>query len=90
MYDSSVAEQDMEVGRMKTIETIATVTEDNKLIADVTPDISPGEHRVVLVIEENSTSKKSRPPLSFPVDHYGPWPADLSLRREDMYGDDGR
>ena len=31
-----------------------------------------------------------RKPLDFPVDDLGPWPAGLSLRREDMYGDDGR
>lgn len=29
-------------------------------------------------------------PLNFPVDDLGPWPEGLSLRREDMYGDDGR
>ena len=29
-------------------------------------------------------------PLDFPVDDLGPWPDGLSLRREDMYGDDGR
>lgn len=28
--------------------------------------------------------------VDFPVDDLGPWPAGLSLRREDMYGDDGR
>ncbi|ARU59257.1 hypothetical protein OLMES_5276 [Oleiphilus messinensis] len=28
--------------------------------------------------------------LDFPVDDLGPWPEGLSLRREDMYGDDGR
>jgi len=28
--------------------------------------------------------------LDFPVDHLGKWPEDLSLRREDMYDDDGR
>ncbi|BAU57053.1 DUF2281 domain-containing protein [Halorhodospira halochloris] len=26
----------------------------------------------------------------FPVDHIGHWPEYLSLRREDIYGDDGR
>ncbi len=31
-----------------------------------------------------------REPLDFPVDDLGPWPEGLSLRREDMYGDDGR
>lgn len=29
-------------------------------------------------------------PLAFPVDDLGQWPEGLSLRREDMYGDDGR
>jgi hypothetical protein len=27
---------------------------------------------------------------AFPVHDVGPWPEGLSLRREDMYGDDGR
>lgn len=31
-----------------------------------------------------------RAALDFPVDHVGGWPEGLSLRREDMYGDDGR
>ncbi len=34
-----------------------------------------------------TTSKES---LDFPVDDLGPWPDGLSLRREDMYGNDGR
>ncbi|HXG91086.1 MAG TPA: hypothetical protein VNN73_01800 [Blastocatellia bacterium] len=75
---------------MKTIETTATVTEDGKLIAQVNGDISPGEHRVVVVIDEQPVRKQERPPLNFPVDYYGPWPENLSLRREDMYDDDGR
>lgn len=29
-------------------------------------------------------------PLDFPVDDLGPWPEGLNLRRENMYGDDGR
>lgn len=33
-----------------------------------------------------TTSSES---LDFPVDDLGPWPEGLSLRREDMYGDDG-
>ena len=33
---------------------------------------------------------KQNPDLDFPVIHVEQWPEDLSLRREDMYGDDGR
>lgn len=36
------------------------------------------------------TTADPRAPFTFPVDHVGQWPQDLSLRREDMYGDNGR
>ncbi|MCI0486425.1 MAG: hypothetical protein L0229_07475 [Blastocatellia bacterium] len=75
---------------MRTIETTATVSDDGKLIVQVSPDISPVEHRVVVVIEEAEKAKQMRLPLNFPVDSCGPWPSNLSLRREDMYDDDGR
>ncbi len=75
---------------MRTVETTATVTAGGLLTAQVPPDIPPGAHRVVVVIDEGRVEKKERPPLNFPVDSYGPWPANLSLRREDMYDDDGR
>ena len=74
---------------MRTIETTATVLEDGTLTAKVPPDIPAGEYRVVLVIEEKP-SHKVRPPLNLPVIHVGEWPANLSLRREDMYDDWGR
>ncbi len=43
-------------------------------------------------LRSRSRAQHSRPrqPLDFPVDHVGQWPEDLSLRREDLYGDDGR
>ncbi|MEH2386050.1 MAG: hypothetical protein V7K14_09780 [Nostoc sp.] len=80
---------------MKTIETIATVTKDGKITAQLPLDIPEGEHQVVIVIDEKPLtekveSKEKRPPLNFPVDNYGYWPENLSLRREDMYGDWGR
>jgi hypothetical protein len=80
---------------MKTIETIATVTADGKITVQLPPDIPAGEHRVVVMIDEQPLPKKTetkekRLPLDFPVIHVGSWPENLSLRREDMYGDDGR
>ena len=74
---------------MKTIDTTATVTDDNMLVVKITPDIAPGQHRVVLVIDEAQAVKSPRA-AGFPVISVGQWPEDLSLRREDMYGDDGR
>lgn len=75
---------------MKTIETTAIVTPEGMMTVQVPLDIPPGKHHVVLVIDEQPMVGEKRPPLKFPVDRYGPWPENLSLRREDMYGDWGR
>ncbi len=69
---------------MKTIETVAKVDNNGILTAQVPPEIPPGEHKVVLVMEISQPEKK-RPPLDFPVHSVGPWPEGLSLRREDFY-----
>jgi len=80
---------------VKTIETIATVNAEGTITLKLPPDILPGEHQIRLAIGENlvtekavtekPTTKKERPPLDFPAISVGTWPADLSLRREDMY-----
>ena len=75
---------------MRTIEIMTTVGPDGTLTTHVPTDISPGEHRVVLVIEEKPRARAERLPLDFPVHDLGLWPANLSLRREDLYGDFGR
>jgi hypothetical protein len=73
---------------MKTIELTAVVGPDRKLIVQLPADIAPGEHRVVVVIE--TPGARSTPMAGWPAHDVGPWPEDLSLRREDMYGDGGR
>jgi hypothetical protein len=74
---------------LRTIETTATVSPDGTLTARVPPEVPPGEHRVVLTIQEELAPKEAEP-FDFPVDDVGPWPEGLSLRREDMYDDWGR
>ncbi|MBW4642808.1 MAG: hypothetical protein KME23_07390 [Goleter apudmare HA4340-LM2] len=80
---------------MKAIETIVTVTKDGKMTLQLPQDIPEGEHKVVIVIDEQplaekSESQKNHPPLNVPMYNCGLWPENLSLRREDMYGDWGR
>ncbi len=41
-------------------------------------------------IRRRKTTTSNKNVLDFPVDDLGPWPKELSLSREDMYGDDGR
>ena len=74
---------------MRKIETIVTVV-DGKMTIPVPPDLPPGDHNVLVVIDEVPVPNSGRAPGDFPVIHVGSWPADLSLRREDMYGEWGR
>jgi hypothetical protein len=57
-----------------------------------TDRIAEVEDFVDFLRERAAARKKavSKEPLDFPVISVGKWPEDLSLRREDMYGDDGR
>ncbi len=75
---------------MRMIETTVTVTEEGKMTIQLPQDIVPGEHQVVIVIEEQPIKKEMQSLADFPVRDYGPWPANLSLRREDMYDEWGR
>jgi hypothetical protein len=37
---------------MRTIQTRGTITEDRQLIVDLPPDVSPGDHQIVIVIDD--------------------------------------
>jgi hypothetical protein len=61
-------------------------------ISRTVPDAMPvGEHEVTITVTDRS-SKIGRPliPSDLSAHDLGPWPEGLSLRREDMYDDDGR
>jgi hypothetical protein len=75
---------------MKTIETTGVIEPNGKLILQLPPDVPPGQRRIVLVIDDQPPIQPIRNPLDFPVDDYGPWSANLSLRRQDLYDDFGR
>ncbi|MEP7198828.1 MAG: hypothetical protein ABI874_03320 [Chloroflexota bacterium] len=75
---------------MRTIEANASVTADGTLTLTVPRDIVPGEHRVVVVIDERPVAQFKRAPQDFPIIHVGAWPTSLSLRREDIHDDWGR
>jgi len=76
--------------KMITVEAIATVGEDGKLTVQVPPEVEPGKHQVVVIIDGANKTAGEKPALTFAAHDVGTWPEGLSLRREDMYGDDGR
>ncbi len=76
---------------MKTIVGTATILPDGTITVqtETVLNLPPGEHRVLLVIEEPPAVKK-RPPLKFRAYQVTPVPADFTFRREDLYDDDAR
>jgi hypothetical protein len=75
---------------MRTIEATAHVGADGKLVVPVPPDIPPGEHRVVVVIEAAPAPPPRREPLRFSAHDLTLIDPSFTFRREDLYGDDGR
>ncbi|MBW4471771.1 MAG: hypothetical protein KME45_15370 [Stenomitos rutilans HA7619-LM2] len=69
------------------IETTATITKDGQLTLQVPPDLAPGQHRVVVVIDEQSVPTPQRSPLQFSAYPVGLVSPALTFRREDLYGD---
>jgi hypothetical protein len=86
---------------MRTIELTANVTEDGKLVINLPADISPGEHRAVLVIDEQviqpinsndetvsaSDDAQPRPLLDVQMIEWDSLPEDTSFSREQLYDD---
>jgi hypothetical protein len=49
--------------------------------------VPAGEHEAIIRVENG---RRLFDVTRLPTIDLGPWPADIGLRREDMYGDDGR
>jgi hypothetical protein len=76
---------------MTIIEATVDIGPNRQLAIQLPEEIAPGRHRVFLQIDgAPETSDLSDWPARFPRLDLGPWPKNLSLRREDLYGDDGR
>jgi hypothetical protein len=73
---------------MLTVRTRVTVV-DGRLEATLPADVPSGDHEAVIVIDAAEAAPKTFDMSKFPV-HDAPWDETISLRREDMYGDDGR
>ena len=76
---------------MTTIETTVDIGPNRHLAIQLPDEVAPGRHRVVLQIDDGqSPTRNADLAANLPRLDLGPWPENLSLRREDMYVDDGR
>jgi hypothetical protein len=67
------------------ITTRLRVTADGSV--SLAEKLPAGEYTATIALPEPPRPRRSV--LDLPV-HHGPWDDSVSLRREDMYGDDGR
>jgi hypothetical protein len=77
---------------MNEVRTRIRVGSDHRISGVAPPDVPPGEHEVTITLVPSS--RRKLPTRKFNVKdlpkHDIPWDDSISLRREDMYGDDGR
>ncbi len=78
---------------MITVETVTEVAQDQTLKIELPKSVSPGPHRVVVVIEEapvGAAQRKLASPLRLTKLRLEAWPEGSTFRRQDIYGDTGR
>lgn len=78
---------------MTVIHTRIRVDRDRRISGVAPPDVPPGEHEATIVLAP--VPARQMPTQKFNMDDWpkhalGRWPEGLSLRREDMYDEDGR
>jgi hypothetical protein len=77
---------------VKTIETTITVLPDGTIKIPPYPELQPGQHRAVLVVDQAAQpapaeATTTKPPLRLKMLEIPGWPADARFRREDLYDD---
>lgn len=75
------------------VHTRIRVDPDHRISGVAPHDVPPGEHEVTITLA--SSPARLTPTKHFSVEDLprhdlGPWPEGLSLRREDIYDEDGR
>jgi hypothetical protein len=78
---------------MTEIRTRILVGPDHRITGTAPAVVPPGEHEVILEVASVLDRQPPTTPFdaeALPTHDLGPWPEGLSLRREDIYGEDGR
>ena len=73
---------------MRTIEATATIRPDRTLTVQVPADIAPGDHHIVVIIDEQPTVQAPRSPLQFAAYPVGLTAPERTFRREELYDDE--
>jgi len=69
---------------MRMIETTAIITDEGTLTVQVPPDIAPGDHHIVVIIDEQPIVPVPRPPLQLAAYPIGLTASERTFRREEF------
>jgi hypothetical protein len=78
---------------MAEIRTRVLVGPDHSISGTAPAGVPPGEHEVTINVAPAPTRQRPGEPFdveTLPTRDLGPWPKGLSLRREEIYDEDGR
>lgn len=75
---------------MISIRCQTTVDEIRRAVVQLPSDVALGTHEIIVVIDEKDSKERSEQMMAIPTMSVGTWPANLSLRRDDLYDDNGR
>jgi len=78
---------------MNQIRARIMVAPDHRITGMAPDAVPPGEHEVTVTVALAPARQSARRPFdvaALPVVDLGPWPEGVTLRREEIYGDDGR
>jgi hypothetical protein len=73
--------------------TRVLVGPDRRISGTAPANVLPGEHEVTITLAPSPTRQRPSEPFdvdALPTDDLGRWPEGLSLRREELYDEDGR
>ena len=78
---------------MAEIRARVVVGADHSISGIAPSSVPPGEHEVTITVPPPPTRRSRNEAFdvdALPTHDLGPWPEGLSLRREDLYDEDGR
>lgn len=81
---------------MRAVEAVLKVSPDGSAVVNTEKPLRPGLHKIMIITDEaailegNQPRKEKKHLLDLKSIHVEGWPRNSTLRREDIYDDDGR
>jgi hypothetical protein len=76
---------------MATVLVPLHVDDEGRVTGQAPATVPPGDYTAPLEVPGGARDRRDiAGELDWPVHDCGPWPENLSLRREELYGDEGR